>query len=469
MTTPTARPHDEERPPVRWVHLGLGAFFRAFCGPFLQDVGGWGVTGVSLRSPGVRDRMAARGNVYTATELRAEGMAPRDITIVRTVLVAPEDPQAVIDAMADPAVTIVSLTVTEKGYCLDPATRRLRLDHPDIVHDCAHALPRSAPGFIVRALAARHARGLPPFTVVSCDNLRDNGEVIRAAVGHLAREIDPALATWISTQCRFPSTMIDRIVPATTPQDIETVAALTGVHDEAVVMHEPFRQWVVTDDFAGDRPALETVGVEMVDDVAPFEHMKLRMLNGAHSALAYLGYLAGYQTVFEAGNTPLFAHYLRHLWRVEIAPTLRAPPGTDLAVYADQLLERFQNPAIRHSTYQIAMDGSQKLPQRLLDTISDRLAADLPVDGLLLAVAAWIRYSKGVDMQGNRFTVQDPMADTLQAAHDDDDAARTVANMLALDAIFDPALAARLKTPLTQVYTDLDHHGIEACMKRVLS
>nr|WP_304618558.1 mannitol dehydrogenase family protein [Paracoccus sediminilitoris] len=429
------------------VHLGLGAFFRAHGAVYVDQAmqaggGDWGIIGVSLKSPGTRDRLRPQGWAYTAVELAPDGERPQVVTILRDVLVAPEDPQAVLDALADPAIRIVSLTVTEKGYCHEPSSGRLNRDHPDIRHDLDNPLPRSAPGFLVRALELRRAAGVAPFTVLCCDNLPENGHVLRGVVLKLAGLIDPELADWIGAEGRFPSTMVDRIVPATSPEDLDHVARLTGLRDEAPVMHEPFRQWVVEDDFVGgERPDLGAVGVQLVADVTPYEHMKLRMLNGTHSSLAYLGYLAGHQTIAETMGDPVFSAFVRKLWRDEIIPALTPPPGEDLAAYADALHDRYANPAIRHRSWQIAMDGSQKLPQRILGTIAEGRAAGRAVPGLTLAVAAWMRYVSGVDLAGKAIEVKDPMADRLAALWRDD-AAETVAGFLALEQVFPAALRA---------------------------
>ncbi|MEO1909173.1 MAG: mannitol dehydrogenase family protein [Paracoccus sp. (in: a-proteobacteria)] len=439
--------HTPSDAPTGIVHLGLGAFFRAHGAIYVDQAmqaggGDWGIIGVSLKSPGTRDRLRPQGWAYTAVELAPDGERPQVVTILRDVLVAPEDPQAVLDAMADPAIRIVSLTVTEKGYCHEPSSGRLNRDHPDIRHDLDDPLPRSAPGFLVRALELRRAAGVAPFTVLCCDNLPENGHVLRGVVLELAGLIDPELADWIGAEGRFPSTMVDRIVPATSPEDLDQVARLTGLRDEAPVMHEPFRQWVVEDDFVGgDRPDLGTVGVQLVADVTPYEHMKLRMLNGTHSSLAYLGYLGGHQTIAETVGDPVFSAFVRKLWRNEIIPALTPPPGEDLAAYADALHDRYANPAIRHRTWQIAMDGSQKLPQRILGTIAEGRAAGRAVPGLTLAVAAWMRYVSGVDLAGAAIEVKDPMADRLAALWRDDPA-ETVAGFLALEQVFPAALRA---------------------------
>jgi fructuronate reductase len=444
--------------PVRIVHLGLGAFFRAHGAVIVEQAApDWGILGVSLQNPDMRDRLAPQGGTYWAVEQGPGGEVARHVQIVQGVLVAKEDPGAVLAAMAAPDVRIVSLTVTEKGYCHEPSTRRLNADHPDIVHDLANPLPRSAPGFLVRALAARRAAGLPPFTVLCCDNLPDNGRVVRGVVLDLAARIDPALAHWIAAHARFPGTMVDRIVPATRPEDIDRIATLTGRHDAAPVLHEPFRQWVVQDDFVpGTRPDLAAAGVQMVADVAPFEHMKLRMLNGTHSALAYLGYLAGHETIADTVADPAFAAYVKRLWSAEIIPALTPPPGTDLPAYAGQLFARYANPAIRHRTWQIAMDGSQKLPQRILGTLASNLDAGRDSPGLMLALAAWVHFVSGTDLQGNPIDVRDPLRDTLREAATSPD---PVGAILSLRAVFPENLAVRLDAPLRAACRRLDTLG----------
>jgi fructuronate reductase len=455
-------------PKVGIVHLGLGAFFRAHGAIYVEDAvdrsgGDWGIIGVSLQSPGMRDALAPQGGAYTAVELAPEGERCRLVQVIDRVLVAREDPGAVLEAMADPAVKIVTLTVTEKGYCHEPSTGRLNPDHPDIRHDLTAPLPRSAPGFLVGALALRRHRGLAPFTVLSCDNLPTNGHVVRGVVLDLARRIDPALADWIADRGRFPSSMVDRIVPATKPEDIARVAALTGRQDAAPVMHEPFRQWVVEDDFVGGaRPDLGAVGVQMVADVTAFEHMKLRMLNGTHSSLAYLGYLSGQETIADCMANPVLAGFVHRLWEQEIIPALTPPPGVNLTAYAQALHARYANPAIRHRTWQIAMDGSQKLPQRILGTLQTNLQAGRPSPGLMLAVAAWMIYVSGTDLADRPIEVKDPLAARLRDAATSAD---PVSALLALTEVFPRDLAAALSDPLHSAYDALRTKGVLAAME----
>ncbi len=404
------------------VHLGLGAFARAHVATYTDDLlaiepGDWGIVGASLQRPDQRDRLAPQDGLYTALQRDCDGVTARIIGCLRATLVAPENPAALVATMADGACRIVSLTVTEKGYCHDPASGRLDAGHPDIRHDLAHPdAPRSAIGLIVAALRHRRSAGLAPFTVLCCDNLPHNGRVLADLTRDFAALHDHGLAGWIERNGAFPSTMIDRIVPAATEADIAAAAEATGLHDAAPVSHEPFRQWVIEDRFVdGVRPAWENVGAQLVDDVAPYEHMKLRLLNGAHSALAYLGYLAGHATIADSVADDVLRRYVDALWRDEIIPVVPAPAGVMLGDYAAELLARFANPAIRHRTWQIAMDGSQKLPQRLLGTIRERLARKLSFPGLALAVAAWIVYVGGTDESGAPIDVRDPLAATLQA------------------------------------------------------
>ncbi|XDA97633.1 mannitol dehydrogenase family protein [Sulfitobacter sp. LCG007] len=458
------------------VHLGLGAFFRAHGAVYLQELmeaegGDWGITGVSLQSPGTRDRLAAQDGVYTALELGPKGRIARPIVSVREVLVAPEDPEAVLARMADPATKVVTLTVTEKGYCHNPATGALNLAHPDIQHDTVSPAPKSAPGFLVRALERRKRAGLAPFTVLTCDNLPENGRLVRGVVLELARAIDPGLADWIAAEGRFPATMVDRIVPATRPEDITGLADETGLDDQAPVMHEPFRQWVVEDDFvSGTRPMLENVGVQMVGDVTPFEHMKLRMLNGTHSSLAYLGYLAGHETIADTVADPVFAAFVKRLWAQEIIPAVPTPPGEDLERYAAALFERYANPAIRHRTWQIAMDGSQKLPQRILSTLSENRAAGRSSPGLILAVAAWMRYVGGIDETGAPIEVKDPLAARLRELSDSAvDPAGKVDALLGLSDVFAPGLASALRNDIAAAYAALVEKGARGAANSVVT
>ncbi|HSJ78972.1 MAG TPA: mannitol dehydrogenase family protein, partial [Erythrobacter sp.] len=369
-----ARPSYDRSQPCGVVHLGIGAFHRAHQAWFfdaLMAAGheGWMIRGASLRSPAVAQAMNPQDGLFTVLVRDGGEEWAQVVGSVRDVLVAPDDPAALVRALANPTVALVMLSVTEKGYCLDPATGALRADDPAVAADIANiAAPLTAPGFLVAGLAARRAKGIAPFTVLSCDNLPENGQRTRAAVLALAEAVDPALAAWIAAEVAFPSSMVDRIVPATTPDDLDNFESATGWRDEALVQTEPFAQWVVEDCFAGRRPPLDEVGVQFTRDVAGWEKAKLRLLNGAHSAIAYLGGLAGHAHVHQAMAAPGFAALIEALWD-EAGATLDPVDGFDPAAYRAQLRTRFANCALMHRTHQIAMDGSQKLPQRWLQTI----------------------------------------------------------------------------------------------------
>lgn len=466
---------DNARPGVGIVHLGLGAFFRAHGAIYIAEAmaasgGDWGITGVSLKRPDQRDRLAPQGCAYTALELGPDGEHPRVIEVIENVLVAPEDPAAVVAAMADPAVRIVSLTVTEKGYCHEPATRTAAARSPGHqVRPRQSRPPRLRSRFHRARAGRRRAAGLPPFTVMSCDNLPDNGHLLRGVVLDLAALVDPDLAAWIEAQATFPATMVDRIVPATKDEDLDRVAELTGRRDESPVLHEPFRQWVVEDNFVdGARPDLAAVGVELVEDVAPYEAMKLRCLNGTHSTLAYLGYLAGHETIAETVADEAFSRFVTRVWDEEIIPGLTPPPGVSLTDYSRALLARYANPGIRHRTWQIAMDGSQKLPQRILTQLAEGLAAGRAMSGLTLAVAAWMRYVGGTDEKGAAIDVRDPMAEKLKALSDAASQPREKAlALLDVAEVFPAELRdnADFRDRLASAYTGLVEKGARAMVE----
>lgn len=450
------------------LHLGPGAFFRAFVAQYTHDAmtsdsGDWGIIAASLRSPTARDQLEPQGGTYTAATLTPEGPKTRQIGSVIKAVVATDDPAGLVRQMAEPAIRIVTLTVTEKGYCLDPSTGRLNLSHPGIAHDLSNPqAPQTAPGFILAGLAARRAAGIEPFTVLSCDNLPSNGSLTRAIICDLAREVDAALAAWIEETVAFPDTMVDRITPATTPQDIDRFEGILGYRDEALVVHEPFSQWVIEDHFPLGRPKWEAAGAQFVGSVEAHETMKLRMLNGTHSTLAYLGYLAGHQTIADAVADPPFAALCKTLWRDEIIPTVPQPEGEDLPAYAEALMTRYKDPSIRHKTWQIAMDGSQKLPQRLLGTIEDNLAMGVVPKGLCLAVAGWMRYVGAMDEKGQAIDVRDPIADRLAAELQSAGApAAKVAALLSVREVFDKVLAKNsdFRAAVTTAYEGLVAHG----------
>ncbi|MDX8478343.1 mannitol dehydrogenase family protein [Mesorhizobium sp. VK24D] len=383
------------------VHLGVGAFHRAHQAAYVDacladgEVD-WGIIGVSLRSPDTRDALAPQDGLYTLAVRDSAGEQLQVIGSILSLLVAPEDPGAVLAALTDPRTRIVTLTITEKAY-LRAADGGLDGNHPDITHDLANpGSPKTAHGFLAEALARRRAAGTPPFTVLCCDNLPANGATLHRLLIEFAKlrdaradAGDQPLAGYVADEVAFPSSMVDRIVPATTDADRARIAEELGLGDAWPVMTEPFRQWVIEDRFPAGRPAWERFGVTMVEDVGPFEDMKLRLLNGAHSGIAYLGLLSGHATVDRAFADPSIRQFVDALW-AEAIPTLPQDAGLDTTAYTAELAERFSNTALAHRTAQIANDGSQKLPQRIVASALASLEAGLPPEHLSLVVAAWI-------------------------------------------------------------------------------
>lgn len=468
--------YDRSRLVTRIVHLGFGAFHRAHQAVYadiLADEHGsdWGYCEVNLI--GGEQQIAdlkRQGNLYSVAEMSADAWHVRVVGVVTQALHAKMDGiEAVLAALTQPEVAIVSLTVTEKGYCHSPATGELLTDHQLFTHDLANPhRPQSAPGVIVEALARRRAAGLGAFSVMSCDNMPENGRITRRVIIAWARAIDEELAAWIEASVTFPSTMVDRIVPAVTPETLALVAEQTGIADPVAVACEPFRQWVIEDDFVAGRPAWELAGAELVRDVLPFEEMKLRMLNGSHSFLAYLGYLAGYRYISDCMWDENYRRVAKRLMLDEQAPTLRVR-GVDLQIYADSLISRYTNPALRHLTWQIAMDGSQKLPQRWLDAVRWHIANGSRYDLLALGVAGWLRYVGGVDDLGEPIEISDPLARVIKSkvAQSEEGAERVIA-LLGLETIFGKDLPANSEfvALVTELYLELWENGAMATVAR---
>ena len=468
-TLPT---YDRSKLVSRIVHLGFGAFHRAHQAVYADILAAehgsdWGYTEVNLI--GGEQQIADlnhQDNLYTVAEMSADAWTARVVGVVKEALHAQVDGlETVLAKMCESQVAIVSLTITEKGYCHSPATGQLMLDHPFIAADLQNPhQPKSAPGVVVEALARRKAAGLPAFSVMSCDNMPENGHVMRNVVCAYARAVDAGLADWIESHVTFPSTMVDRIVPAVTPETLDKIEQLTGVRDPAGVACEPFRQWVIEDNFVAGRPAWEKAGAELVSDVIPFEEMKLRMLNGSHSFLAYLGYLAGYQHINDCMGDENYRRAAHDLMLKEQAPTLKVQ-NVDLARYADLLIARYTNPALRHRTWQIAMDGSQKLPQRMLDSVRWHLADNSSFTLLALGVAGWMRYVGGVDEQGNAIEVCDPLLPVIQAAvAQSEEGESRVKALLAIEAIFgkDLPLEGKFVDQVINAYLSLLSKGAKA-------
>lgn len=403
------------------VHLGMGGFHRAHMARYTNDLMArdaaalrWGITGAGLMpgDRGLYEALARQDRLYTLVERSGDGEHGAVIGSIAGLVLADETSADLLDAIDGSGIRIVSLTVTEHGYCLDRATKRLDPCHPRIVHDLAHPRrPKSAIGIIVEGLRRRMAAGRRPFTAMSCDNIEHNGRVLRGALLDFAGRTDPALAEWIAAQGRFPGTMVDRITPVPRPENVADVAARYGVADACPVVCETFSQWVIEDDFADGRPQWEMVGAQFVADVAPYEFMKLRLLNASHLAIAGLGTLIGYTHVDEAMRDPHLRTYMAALMDRETGPTLLPVPGIDLSKYKATLIERFANPRIRDTLARINADAPLNY---LLDPIRDRLARGAPVDLLALAVAAWLRRVRGEDERGQRIEIRHPLGDLLR-------------------------------------------------------
>lgn len=449
------------------VHLGIGAFHRAHQAWYTEAVlnsagGNWGIIGCSLRSESVSNQLDPQDCLYTILE-RGASDKTQVIGAISKVLVGPRNPQAIIDAIATESVKIVSLTVTEKGYCHFPATGELNFDHPDIAHDLSSAAqPKSAIGYIVAGLKARKERGLPGLTVLSCDNLPNNGKVVGKCVVSFANKLSPELASWIEAHVTFPCSMIDRIVPATTADDITNFERKYGYEDAGMVVAEPFSQWVIEDNFIQGRPEWETVGATLVEDVEIYELIKLRLLNGSHSLLAYSGYLAGKATISEVMRDATLQDACKAFMALA-ASTIEAPAGFDLAYYQAQLVERFANPGLQHRTWQIAMDGSQKIPQRWLGTLSDVIDNGSNIELFAFALAAWMKYISAVDEKGNAIDVSDPLAKVFAeaAAMNADSIANYVNAIFAIEGVFNQSLVKKADLiPLTIKHlTDISTKG----------
>jgi fructuronate reductase len=449
------------------VHIGPGAFFRAhqasYVDALLHRDPRWGITAIALKSAGVRDALMPQDGLYILNELSVESRF-RVIGAIREVLVASENYQDAFSRLASPATQFVTMTVTEKGYCLN-AAGALDETHPDIAHDWQSPhQARSLVGTLTQALKLRRAAGVAPFVVICCDNLANNGATLRRAVLDFAAPFDPDLARWIADEVSFPRTMIDSITPATDDALRARVAESTGVDDAWPIQREAFKQWVIEDVPAIQIADWSSVGVTLAKDVSVFDRAKLRLLNGAHSTLAYTGLLRGHATVLDAMNDTGLAAFVGILMREDIAASLGATPGLDVSGYIDAVLDRFRNPGIRHLLSQIAWDGSKKLPVRLMGTIVDAIEAGRSVDRLALPIAAWMRFVSHQARAG--VDIVDPDASRLAEIGRlcRDDARHDVGLFLNLETVVPPAIAAtpafrralesayqRLLTPSTAV------------------
>lgn len=404
------------------VHVGVGGFHRAHLAVYLDDLAqrrittDWGEHGLGLLSADRRmaEALAPQDCLYTVLERGATRDTARVVGALGTYTFAPDDPERVLRLLSEPATRIVSLTITEGGYLVDDETGQFDAANPSVRDDLDASPPRTVFGYLCAALERRRQANVTPFTVMSCDNLQGNGNVARTAITSFARLRDDGLANWIEQHVAFPNGMVDRITPQTTDADRAVLIESFGVADAWPVVTEPFRQWVLEDTFSNARPPLEEVGVQVVTDVHPYETMKLRLLNGTHQAMAYLGYLAGYRYVHEAMADPHLQRLIARLLDEEVTPLLPPVPGIDLDAYKRTLIERFSNPKIRDTLARLAFGGSDRMPKFLLPSLAEALAAGRPHRLLLLATAGWLRYLRGVDEQGQPIVLQDDRAEELR-------------------------------------------------------
>jgi mannitol 2-dehydrogenase len=466
------------------VHLGVGNFHRSHQAMYIDTLMNsgvaldWGICGIGLQPSNVRmrDALAAQDGLYTLVIRHPDGSwDARVIGSVVEYLFAPDDPEAAIERMAGPGIRIVSLTVTEGGYSLDAVTGEFNRSDESVLADLRPgAAPRTMFGLVTEALARRRARGLPAFTILSCDNIQGNGHVSQRAFTAFARLRDPELADWITAHVRFPNCMVDRITPKTTDEDRAELSRRFGIDDQWPVLCEPFTQWVLEDDFSDGRPPLDEAGVQIVPDVEPYELMKLRLLNASHQALCHPGRLVGYHFVHEVTTDPLFAGFLLDYMTTEAIPTLRPVPGVDLLGYAHQLIERFANPEVRDTVARLCANASDCIPKFLLPVIRQQLAAGGPVTRSTAVVASWARDAEGTDENGTPHELDDDLAPQLQAAArrqrrqltaflDDN---RAIFGELADDprftAVYRSILNSLFDRGVRKTFADLDHHAAPA-------
>lgn len=456
------------------VHIGVGGFHRAHQAVYLDELArrgstDWGVIGVGLHSRAIGEVLAGQDGLWTVVERGADGDRATVVGCLTRYLYAPDDPEAVLTALTDERTRVVSLTITATGYRVDAHTGEFDADDPHVAGDLEDpGTPETVFGYLVEALQRRRQSGTPPFSVLSCDNMPANGPAARTAVASFARLRDDDLADWIERHVAFPSSMVDRITPSTSPEDRDAIAASTGVDDRWPVVTEPFRQWIVEDSFCHGRPPLEEVGVRFVDDVAPYETVKTRLLNAGHSAIAYLGYLAGHRTTDEVMADPVFRTFLTRLMAEEIAPALPEVPGVDLAEYQATLLDRLANPRMADQLARLSRRGSEKIPNYILPSVRAAMADGRPHQLLCLAVAGWLRFLRGADYAGDQVPIQGPRPDLVPIAQA---AGADAAPLLSVQSIFDhigqdPGFAECVQRALTALERQGPREVIEQFLAR---
>lgn len=456
------------------VHLSVGSFHRSHQAVYFEELArrghtGWGLVGVGLRRPDMQAALVAQDGLYTVVSRGRDGDHAQVVGVIRRYLLAPQDGAAVVAALADPRTRLVTLTVTAAGYGVDPASGTFDPQDPDMAADLVEPTRRrTAIAYLVEALDRRRRAGLAPFTVLSCDNVADNGRIARTAVTSFAAVHDPALARWITEHVTFPSSMVDRITPRTTDADRAFVAERFGVIDRWPVITEPFSQWVVEDAFCAGRPPLEEVGARFVDDVRPYALLKTRLLNASHCALAYLGAQAGHEHADEAMTDPVFASYIAALMQQEVAPLLPPVPGVDVAEYRATTFERLRNPMLADRLERLGRWGSGKVPRHVVPSIVAARARGREHPLLTLALAGWIRHLRGGAQGTGTVQLDDPLAPVLQPLAL---AARTdLRPLLAERSLFgDLGEDAGFVAELAAAQRDLDEFGARAAIRARLA
>lgn len=459
------------------VHFGVGGFHRAHQAMYLNRLMNqgkaldWGIIGMGVMDSDqrMRDVLTDSDGLYTLVVKNPDGT--RHVEVIGSILdflYAPDDLHAAIEQLADPAIRIVSLTVTEGGYNVHPVTGEFDLTNAAIAADLANEqAPRTTFGLISAGLKLRRERGIAPFTIMSCDNIQGNGEVAHKMFGAFATALDPEFGEWVQHNVSFPNSMVDRITPVTTNADREDVAQTYGIEDAWPVVCEDFEQWVLEDKFVAGRPPYEEAGVQLVEDVVPYELMKLRLLNATHQGLCYFGHLAGYRAVHDVARNELFADFLLRYMKKEAEPTLRELPGVDLDAYQHKLIERYSNEYVADTVARLCADSSDRIPKWLMPVVRENLAAGREVALSAAIVASWARYAEGTDETGEAITIVDRLAEEVHAAaskHNEDPLAFLRQRDLFGDVVDDE----RFTTPYLKTLQSLHEHGSLATLAELM-
>ena len=449
------------------LHIGIGGFHRAHQAVYTDDIlaGGdhrWGIIGASLRSTTMRNRLIPQNFLYTVCTKGADSNEYQVIGAVKDVLTISQHQHQLLDLIASPQIKVITLTITEKGYCLTPSGE-LDEQHPDIQHDLSNpGSPVSAPGLLAVGLKQRMEQGSGPISIISCDNLSGNGRSTQKAVTAIASLYAGEHAHWIRDHVSFPDTMVDRIVPATSDADTLRCAQETGIEDSGLVICEPFSQWIIENSFAAARPEWESAGAQIVDDVAAYEQIKLRLLNTTHSALAYLGLLAGYEFIHETMEDPTLSGFSAYLLDKEISPLLQCPDGFDLESYKRTILQRFANPAIHYRTAQVANDGSHKLQQRIYPTIAEHSTTNTDCPGLILVVAAWL-HCLNTAKYASQFS--DPAGEIIKNHSGDNLVERVSSESKSFGVIWEDA---KFRTQIKDAGAELNQSSVQTLLQRIM-